>query len=130
MAASTMMDASYDRKRYVKHCACQARHVRDAQLWRRNAVAISTSASAHEAFSRARMHGLETDVAFLALRVVRAFLDRDRDGLRILRIGMILLRAATLPYLLAELIMTACLPVLFLADRPAVARLAATALLG
>ena len=47
----------------------QARHVRDAQLWRRNAVTISARASTHKAFSRARMHGLEADVAFLPLRL-------------------------------------------------------------
>ena len=56
----------------------QARHVSDAQFWRRNALTISTSASTYEAFSRARMHGLETDVAFLPLRVVGARLPRAR----------------------------------------------------
>jgi len=49
----------------------QTRHVRDAQFRRRNAITISTCASAHKAFSRARMHGLEADVAFLPLGVVR-----------------------------------------------------------
>ena len=62
----------------------QARRVRDAQFWRRNAILISTRTSTHEAFSRARMHGLETDVAFLALRVVRTLFDGLRDGLLIL----------------------------------------------
>ena len=55
--------------------------MRDAQFRRRNAVTISASAPAHEAFSRTRMHGLEADVAFLALGVVRARLDGLRDGL-------------------------------------------------
>ena len=46
--------------------------MRDAQFWRFNAITISARASAHETFSRARVHGLEADVAFLPLRVVRA----------------------------------------------------------
>jgi len=74
----------------------QARHVRDAQFWRFNAVTISTGASTHEAFSGARMYGLETDVAFLPLRVVRARLDRDHDGLFIFFVGVVLLGAAAL----------------------------------
>ena len=50
--------------------------MRDAQFWGRNAVAISTRATTHEAFSRVRMHGLETDVAFLPFVSSAAFLDR------------------------------------------------------
>ena len=101
----------------------QARHVRDARDTRSDAVAISTRTSAHEAFSRARVDGLETDVAFLALRVVHAFLDRDRDGLRVLLIRMKLLGAACFFYFLAELVMPAFFPVLHLAFRPTITRL-------
>ena len=46
------------------------------------------------ALLRVPMDGLGADVAGLALRVVRARLRRDRYGLRVLRVGMILLGAA------------------------------------
>jgi hypothetical protein len=88
--------------------------VRDAQFRRRNAVAISASASAHEAFSRVCVHGLETDVAFLALRVVRARLDRDRDGLLVFFVCIILLSVAAAVYLLTNLLVAAA-PVVMLA---------------
>ena len=77
-----------------------------------------------------RMHGLETDVAFLPLRIVRAFLDRDRDGLLVHFVGMIFLRATSLFNLLAELVVAALFPVLLLAGPPAVGSLAAATLLG
>jgi hypothetical protein len=70
--------------------------VRYAQLWRSDAVAISTSATAHEAFSRVRVHGLETDVAFLAFVSSAARLDRLRDGLLVFLVGVVLLGAAAL----------------------------------
>jgi len=76
----------------------QARHVRDAQFWRRNAVAVSARTSAHEAFSGVRMNGLEADVAFLALRVVGALVDRDRYGLRVLVICVVLFGTACFFY--------------------------------
>jgi len=94
----------------------QARHMRDARLTGSDAVAISTRASAHEAFSRARMHGLETDVARLALRVGRARLDRDRDGLRALLICVVLFGAALSFYFFAEHVVGARLPMLLLAS--------------
>jgi len=71
---------------------------------------------------------LRADVARLALGVLRALLDRDYYSLRVL--GMILLGAAAFLNLFAELVMAAFFPVLLLAGRPAVARLAAAALLG
>jgi hypothetical protein len=104
--------------------------VRDAQFRRRNAVAISTRASSHEAFSRARMHGLETDVAFLPFVSSTARLDRDRDGLLTFFVGVVLFGTAALFYLSTELVMCACFPVLLLAGRSTVTRLAAAALLG
>ena len=76
------------------------------------------------------MEGLRTDVARLPLRVLGAFLRSDRYGRRILRIGMKLLGAAAFLYQFAEFVVSASLPVLFLAGRSAVARLAAAALLG
>ena len=93
--------------------------MRDAQFRRRNAVTISTSASTHEAFSRARMHGLETDVAFLAFVSSAARLDRGRDGLLIFFVGVVLLSVAAAVYLLADLLVTAA-PVLMLASGVAV----------
>jgi len=103
--------------------------VRDAQFRRRNAVTIATRASAHEAFSRARMYGLEADVAFLAFVSSAARLDRDPDGLRVLRVCMKLLGAACLFYLLAELVMATLFPVLHLAFGPTIACAAAAAFL-
>jgi len=97
--------------------------VRDAQFGRRNAVTISTRASTHETFSRARMHGLETDVAFLAFCVVCARLDRDLHGLLILFVGMVLFRVAAAVYFLADLLVPAA-PVVALTRRVAVSRFA------
>ena len=54
----------------------QASHVRNAQLGRRHTITISARTSTYQAFSRARMHGLETDVAFLPLRVLGARLGK------------------------------------------------------
>jgi hypothetical protein len=105
----------------------QARHVRDAQFWRRNAVAISTRASAHEAFSRVRVHGLETDVAFLPLRVVRARLDRDRDGLLVFFVGVVLFRASSALNPSTERLVSAPFPVLSLAGLIAISGLTPTA---
>jgi hypothetical protein len=93
--------------------------VRDAQFWRRNAVTISTRASTHEAFSRARMHGFEAYVAFLALRVVCARLDRDLHGLLVLFVGVVLFRVAAAVNFLADLLVPAA-PVAVLACRIAV----------
>ena len=103
--------------------------MRDARLTGSDAVAISTRASAHEAFSRARMHGLETNVAFLAFVSSAARLDRDPDGLRVLRVCMKLLGAACLFYLLAELVMATLFPVLHLAFGPTIACAAPAAFL-
>jgi hypothetical protein len=103
--------------------------MRDARRPRSNAVAISTRASAHKAFSRARMDGLETDVTFLPLSVGRAFLDCDRDGLRVSLVCMILLSAACFLYFFAELVVAAFFPMLHLAFGPTVACAAAAAFL-
>ena len=40
------------------------------------------------------MEGLRADVARLALRVLRARLDRDRDGLLVFFVGVVLFRVA------------------------------------
>jgi len=104
----------------------QARHVCDAQFWRFNAVTISTRASSHEAFARARMHGLEADVAFQALRVGRARLDRDRDGLLVFFVGVVLFRVAAAVDFLTHLLVAAA-PVVVLASLVAVSRVASNA---
>ena len=71
-----------------------------------------------------RMHGLETDVARLALRVVRARLDRDRDGLLVFFVCIILFCVAAAVYLLTHLLVAAA-PVVVLARRVTVPQLTA-----
>ena len=75
------------------------------------------------------MEGLRADEARLALCVLGAFLDRDRDGLRVLGICVVLLGATSFFYFLAELVVAALFPVLHLAFGAAVARAAAAAFL-
>ena len=75
------------------------------------------------------MEGLRADVARLALGVFGALLDRDRYGLRVLFVGVVLLGTACLFYYFAELVVPAFFPVLHLAGCPAVARAAAAAFL-
>ena len=65
----------------------------------------------------------------MALRVVGAFLDRDRDGLLVLRVCVVLLCAACFFNLFAELVMASLFPVLHLAFGPTVACAAAAAFL-
>ena len=88
--------------------------MRDTQFWRRNAVAISTRTSSHKAFSRARLPGLETAVAFLPLRGVGARLDRDRDGFFVFFVGVVLLRVAPAVDSFTDLLVAAA-PVVMLA---------------
>ena len=61
------------------------------------------------------MEGLRADKARLALRVLGARLRRDRDGLGVLLICIVLLGAACFFYFFAELVMATLFPVLFLA---------------
>ena len=75
------------------------------------------------------MRGFETDVAFLALCVLGARHRRGRYSLRALLVGMILLGAASFLDLLAELVVAALVPVLFLAFGPTVSCTAAAAFL-
>ena len=65
------------------------------------------------------MEGLRADVARLALRVVRARLDRDRDGLRVLLICVVSLGATSPFYWFAERVVAAFFPMRI---RPTVAR--------
>ena len=67
------------------------------------------------------MHGLETDVAFLALRVRRAFLDRDRDGLLVFFVCIVSFCVTGAVYLLTHLLVAAA-PVVMLASGVAVAQ--------
>ena len=69
------------------------------------------------------MRDLEADVAFLALGVLRAFLDRDRDGLLIFALGVVLFRVAAAVYLLEDLLVAAA-PVVVLAGRVTIPGLA------
>jgi hypothetical protein len=61
------------------------------------------------------MHGLETDVARLALRVVRSRLDRDRDGLLVFFVCIILFCVATAVDSFTNLLVAAA-PVVMLAS--------------
>ena len=69
------------------------------------------------------MEGLRADVARLALRVVRARLDRDRDGLLVFFVCIILFCVAAAVYFLADLLVAAA-PVVMLASFVAVSRVA------
>jgi len=75
------------------------------------------------------MDSLGADVARLALGVFGADHDRDRYGLRVLLIRIVLLGTACLFYYFAELVMAALLPVFLLAGWPTVAGAAAAAFL-
>ena len=67
------------------------------------------------------MEGLRTDEARLALGVVGAGLDRDRDGLLVFFVGVVLFRVAAAVYFLADLLVAAA-PVVVLACRGAISR--------
>jgi hypothetical protein len=75
------------------------------------------------------MQSLRADEARLALRVLRARLRRDRHGLRVFLICVVLLSAACFFYCFAELVVPAFFPMLHLAFGPAVACAAAAAFL-
>ena len=66
------------------------------------------------------MNRLETEVAFLPLRVLGARLDGLRDGLLVFFVGVVLLSVAAAVYLLADLLVAAA-PVVMLASRVTVA---------
>ena len=77
------------------------------------------------------MDGLHADIARLPLHVVLAHLDGLRDGLLKFFVGVVLFGATGLFYPLAQLsVVPARVPMLLLASRPTVARLASAALLG
>ena len=95
----------------------------------REARRPAARAPAHEALLGLPMEGLRADEARLPIRVVSAFLGRDRDSFRVLLIRIVLLRATSPFNLLAERVMTALFPVLHLALGAAVARAAAAAFL-
>jgi hypothetical protein len=72
---------------------------------------------------------LRADVARLALGVLRARRRRDRHGLSVLLICIVLFGAATFLYQFAELVMPTLFPVLHLAFSTTVTRAAAAAFL-
>jgi hypothetical protein len=65
------------------------------------------------------MQSLRADVARLALRVLGARLDRDRDGLLVFFVGVVLFCVAAAVYLLTDLLVAAA-PVVMLASGMAV----------
>ena len=73
--------------------------------------------------------GCYADVARLALCVVGARLDRDRDGLLVFFVGIILLRVAAAVYFLTHLLVAAA-PVVVLACRVTVPQLTSNATRG
>jgi hypothetical protein len=79
-------------------------------------------AHSHEALLRLPMDGLRADVARMALRVGRAFLDRDRDGLLVFFVGVVFFRVAAAVYFLTNLLVAAA-PVVHLASPIAVSNL-------
>ena len=96
------------------------RLLRQARHMHRALYCVARTA-AHEAFSSERMHGLETYVAFLPLRVDRACLDRDRDGLLVFFVGVKLFRVAAAVYFLTDLLVAAA-PVVMLASGITISR--------
>ena len=97
----------------------QARHVREARR-------PATRTPAYEALLRLPMQGLRADVARLALRVGPARLDRDRDGLLVFFVGVVLLSAAAAEYFLTDLLVAAA-PVVMLASLVTVSHFASNA---
>ena len=61
------------------------------------------------------MHGLETDVARLTFRVLGTRLDRDREGLLVFFVGVVVFRVSAAVYLLTDLLVAAA-PVVMLAS--------------
>ena len=74
----------------------------------REARRPAARAPAHEAFLRAV---LQTDVARLALRVVRALFDGVRDGLLVFFVGVVLFRAAAAGYFITLVVVAAAVRV-------------------
>ena len=100
----------------VSGCAAPMTRLQDPLTDMRVASASTKSLSVAESSSQAR----------LALRVVRAFLDRDRDGLLVFFVGVVLLRVATAVYFLTHLLVAAA-PVVMLASGPAISCLTSNA---
>ena len=80
----------------------------------------------HEALLRFPVEGLGADVARLALRVVGARLDRDRDGLLVFFVGVVLLCVAAAMDTFTNLLVAAA-PVVMLASGVTVPRSASRA---
>merc|ERR1719362_1587276 len=66
------------------------------------------------------MESLRANVARLALRVVGALLDRDRDGLLVFFVGVVLFSVAAAVYPFTNLLVAAA-PVVMLASRVTIA---------
>ena len=100
----------------------EARHMRETRC-------PTARTHAYKTLLRFPVEGLRANIARLALGVVRAFLDRDRDGLCVLLIRMVLLGTTCFFYFLTNFVVAAFFPVLHLAFGPTVACAAAAAFL-
>ena len=92
----------------------EARHVREARR-------PATRAHAHEALGFVAL--LHADVARLALGVLGALFDRDRDGLLVFFVRVVLFRVAAAVNFYADRLMTAA-PVVALTGRVAISSFA------
>jgi hypothetical protein len=86
----------------------------------REARRPAARAPAHEALLGLPVERLRADVARLALRVLGTLLDRDRDGLLVFFVCIILFRVAAAVYFLTHLLVAAA-PVVMLASGVTVA---------
>ncbi len=82
---------------------------------------VVVTAPAHEALLRFPVESLRADVARLALRVVRAFRDRDRDGFLVFFVCIILFCVAAAVDSFTNLLVAAA-PVVMLASGVTIAR--------
>ena len=89
--------------RFRKQNLCLLRQTRDVRKTRRPAARTP----AHESLLRFPVDRFRADVARLTFRVVRALLDRLRDGLLIFIVGVVLFRVAAAVYFLADLLVAA-----------------------
>ena len=89
----------------------------------REALVSLACTSAHEAFLGVRMNALQADIARLTFRVVGARLDRDRDGLLVFFVCIILFCVAAAVDPFTNLLVAAA-PVVMLASGVTIASFA------
>ena len=108
-----------DTKGQTCYICTQAHHWKTKEGLVREARRPAARAPAHEALLCFPVEGLRADVARLALRVLGAFRDRDRDGLLVFFVGVVLFRVAAAVYFLTHLLVAAA-PVVMLASGPTI----------